>query len=69
VADFRECRERRESPVVMILHATCQQTFSALAAVEIDTSLTEDLHRMIEASKTELAALEPELDGAEGSSR
>jgi hypothetical protein len=57
----RQCSESRS--MVMILHATCQQTLSALAAAKIDTALTDDVHRMIEATNTELAALEQKIDG------
>jgi hypothetical protein len=55
--------------MLMILRATCQQTWSGLAAAEIDTALTDDLHRVIERINTELAALEQKLGRAEGSSR
>jgi hypothetical protein len=53
--------------MLMILHATCEQALLALAAAEINSVLTDDLHKMVERIDTELAALKQQLDGTDSS--
>jgi uncharacterized protein involved in exopolysaccharide biosynthesis len=50
--------------LLIILMATCRETLTALDAVGnvLDTSMTEDLRRMIERSEGELAALTARIE-------